>query len=172
MSEIIPLVLGGVAIEPHCGPIRLRYEPFGGSDELRMADGTGYKQTHWRKTRIVASSSGHLDPALDHLDYSRPLELWCTKPQSISGLALAYELPSAAKRRPDVMPWALAWVAGQWRETSLVMAGDIATLEAVLGATSYRVSWYPRFTVLTDGPVSDFDESSGIYDWSLEARER
>ncbi|MDO9625136.1 MAG: hypothetical protein Q7J46_14230 [Pseudomonas sp.] len=172
MSEITPLVLGGVPIAAYCGPIRQRYEPFGGSSELRMADGTGFKQTHWRKTRIVCSGSGPLDPGLEQLDYSRPLELWCVKPLGMSGAALAFELPPASKRRPDVAPWAWAQVGDGWVDTPLSMVGDIATVVAVLGASSYRVSWLPRFEVLTDGVISDFDESRGLYDWSLEARER
>lgn len=172
MSEIIPLVLGGVAITPSSGPVRQRYEPFGGSSELRMTDGTGYKQTHWRKTRISSGGSGPLDPALEQLDYSRPMELWCVKPISVSGTALAYELPPLNKRRPDVAPWAWALVGERWIETPLSLSGDIATLDAVAGASSYRVSWLPRYVVLTDGVVSDFDESRALYDWSFEARER
>jgi len=166
------MVLGGVPITPSSGPIRQRYEPFGGSTEQRMADGTGYKQTHWRKTRITSAGSGPLDPALEQLDYSRPLELWCVKPIGVSGTALAYELPPIAKRRPDVAPWAWAQVGGGWVETPLDVLGDIATVTAVPGAISYRVSWLPRYMVLTDGVISDFDESRGLYDWSLEARER
>ncbi|MCY1561392.1 hypothetical protein D9M68_986410 [compost metagenome] len=60
----------------------------------------------------------------------------------------------------------------QWVDASLVMAGDLAQLTVVPGATRYRVSWLPRFLVYTDGVVSDFDEATGRYDWSFEARER
>lgn len=169
---IVPMLLGGVPITPHSGPIRMRYEPFGGSSELRMSDGTGYKQTHWRKTRIVASSSGLLDPALEHLDYSSALELWCVKPLSISGTALQYQLPPASKRRPDSDPWALAAVGERWLDADLVLVDDIATLTPVAGATVYRVAWLPRFQVYTDGVIADWDEAQGRYDWSLDARER
>lgn len=172
MSEITALVLGGVSITPSSGPVRQRYEPIGGSGVLRMADGTGYKQTHWRKTRIISSGSGPLDPGLEQLDYSGPLELWCVKPLAVGGTALAYELPPAAKRRPDVAPWAWAQIGDGWVETPLSMLDDIATVAAVPAASRYRVSWLPRYEVLTDGVISDFDESSGRYDWSLDAGER
>ena len=172
MNEITPLILGGVAILPASGPISQRYEPFGGSSELRMADGTGYKQTHWRKTRIISSASGQLDPALEQLDYSRPMELWCIKQLGVCGNALAYELPPLASRRPDVAPWAWAYVAGRWVDTPVSMVGDIANVTAVPYAANYRVSWLPRYSVLTDGVISEFDEARGVYDWSLEARER
>lgn len=172
MSEyIVPLVLGGVKITPHSGPIRQRYQRFGGSSELRMASGRGLKQTHWSKMGISSSASGPLDPALDHLDYTRPLELWCVKPLAVSGPSLAYELPTAAARRPDELPWAWAMVGEQCYDTPVTMEGDIAHVTAVPGASWYRVSWYPRYMVLTDGVVSEFDESRGQYDWSLEARE-
>ncbi|RMH86429.1 hypothetical protein EA796_00945 [Pseudomonas sp. AOB-7] len=171
-QHIIPMVLGGVPITPHSGPVRMRYEPFGGSAELRMADGTGIKQTHWRKTRILASGSGPLEPALEHLDYSGPLELWCVKPLAISGTALQYQLPAAASRRPDVAPWAWAEVAGRWQDVAVAMDGDLATLTPPPGAGRYQVFWLPRYSVLTDGLVTDWDESQQRCDWSLEARER
>ena len=171
-NYILPLVLGDVPIPPACGPIRQRYQPFGGSSELRMASGRGMKQSHWRKMQISSSGSGPLDPALTQLDYSKPLELWCIKTLSVCGSALNYELPLESARRPDVSPWAWAWANGSWLETALTMEGAIASVTAVPDAALYRVSWYPRYLVLTDGVVSDFDESRGQYDWSLEARER
>lgn len=171
-QHIIPMVLGGVPITPHSGPVRMRYEPFGGSAELRMADGTGIKQTHWRKTRILASGSGHLEPALEHLDYSGPLELWCVKSQSFSGTGLQYQLPPADKRRPDVAPWAWALVGERLQDVAIALDGDLASLTPLPGASRYQVFWLPRFSVFTDGLVTDWDEAQGRYDWSLEARER
>lgn len=173
MSNHVPaLILGGVPLEAHCGPVRQNYQPVGGSTLLTMADGTGFKQSHWKKTRVSSAGTGYQEPAVEHLDFSGPLELWCVKPLSVSGTALQYELPAAAKRRPDEAPWAIALVGGLWVDASLVMAGDLAQLTAVPGASRYRVSWLPRFLVYTDGVVSDFDEATGRYDWSFEARER
>lgn len=171
MSTIIPLVLGGVAIQPHAGPIRQSYQPIGGSVVLRLSKGAAVKMTHWRKTRISASGTGWLDPGLDALDYSEPLELWCIKPCAIDGTTLAYALPPAEQRRPDVQPWALARLGDRWQETPLALAGDTAQVAAVAGALGYRVCWLPRYSVVTDGVVSEFDESSGLYDWSLVAEQ-
>lgn len=173
MSEhLVALKLGGVELEAMCGPIRQRYEPMGGSSELRMANGDGKKQTHWRKVRIISSGSGYLDPALEQLDYSGELELWCVKPLFLNGTGLAYQLPPEAARRPDYQPWGLALVGENWRETGLSLAGDLASLVAVPGASRYRVGWLPRYSVFTDGVVSDYDYGTGRYDWSLEARQR
>lgn len=168
---IVPLVLGGIAIAPHAGPIKQSYEPIGGSAVLRLSQGAGVKMTHWRRTRISASGSGWLDPGLESLDYSQPLELLCVKPRAIDGTALEYSLPPSAERRPDVQPWALARVGDAWQETAVALNGDQALLTAVSGALAYRVCWLPRFIVFTDGVASDFDESSGLYDWSLAAEQ-
>lgn len=171
MSQIVPLVLGGVAIWPGSGPIRQIYEPIGGSSVLRMSLGDAVKLTHWRRTRIAASGSGWLDPGLDALDYSQPLELLCVKPREMSGTDRTFVLPPAEQRRPDVAPWGLARVGDRWVETTVAVAGDQAQLTIVPGALAYRLCWFPRYVVFTDGPVSDFDASTGRYDWSLTAEQ-
>ena len=171
LNDLIPMVLGGVAIVPHAGPIRQRYEPIGGSSEIRLSGGAGVKMTHWRRSAISSGSTGHLDPGLELLDYSQPLELLCVKNRAMNGTGTEFVLPPAAQRRGDVAPWGLALVGERWIETDLVMTGDTAQLAVVAGASSYRVCWLPRFVVFTDGVVSEFDESTGLYDWTLEARE-
>jgi hypothetical protein len=171
MSQIVPLVLGGIAIWPAAGPIRQSYEPIGGSSVLRMSLGAAVKLTHWSRTRTSASGSGWLDPGLDALDYSQPLELLCVKPRAMDGTGTAFTLPSADQRRSDVQPWGLARVGDRWTETALVLAGDEAQLTAVAGATAYRVCWYPRYVVFTSGLVSEFDDNTGRYDWSLSAEQ-
>ncbi len=171
IDYITPLVLGGIAIAPHSGPIRQRYQAFGGSSEIRLASGRGIKQTHWRKTATTVSATGYLDPALDLLDYSRPLELLCVTPRWLPGTGLVYQLPPAAQRRSDVAPWAIALQGEHWVDTSLTLEGDQATLAAIPHARGYRVGWLPRLIVLTDGVIYDKDQGSDLVSWSLEARE-
>ncbi len=171
MTQIVPLVLGGIAIVPHAGPIRQSYEPLGGSSVLRLSLGAAVKLSHWHKTRITASGTGWLDPGLDALDYGQPLELLCIKPRAIEGRALSYTLPPAEQRRPDVQPWALARRPGGLQETTLQLDGDQAHLTAVPGALGYRLCWLPRYRVFCDGLHSEFDETSGLYDWSLTAEQ-
>lgn len=171
MDKPIPLVLGGIAIEQYVGPIRQRYEPMGGSTELRLSAGAGVKMTHWTRTTTSISGTGNLDPGFDQLDYSGPLELLCVKPRAMNGTVPVFALPPAAKRRSDVLPWGWALVDGQWRDTAARLVGDSVQLSPVNGAQAYRVFWYPRLVVFTDGIVSEFDEGTGLYDWSLEARE-
>ena len=138
---IVPLVLGGIPIVPHAGPIRQSYEPIGGSAVRRLSQGAAVKMTHWRKTRTSASGTGWLDPGLELLDYSQPLELLCVKPRAIDGTALVYSLPPTEQRRTDVQPWALARLGERWLDVELLLEGDQATLTAVPGASAYRVCW-------------------------------
>ncbi|MCP1606464.1 hypothetical protein [Pseudomonas citronellolis] len=167
------LVLGGLSIIQHAGagPIRQRYEPIGGSTSLRLNGGTGIKMTNWSKTSTTASGSGNLDPGLFALDVSQPLELLCVAPRAMIGTARQFALPPAAQRRPDVAPWGWAYSGGRWLDTNVDMNGDSAELQAVVGASAYRVFWLPRLVVFTPGLSYEFDEASGLYDWSLSAEE-
>ena len=89
----------------------------------------------------------------------------------MNGTGPAFALLPAANRRSDVLPWGWALVGGQWRDTAAQLVGDSVQLAPVNGAQAYRVFWYPRLVVFTDGISSEFDEGTGLYDWSLEARE-
>jgi len=174
MNNIIPVVLGGVSFDPHSGPVRQSYTSIGGSSVLTMSDGAGYKQTHWKKTQITTSGRGQLDPGLEQLDYSSALELWCVKVQAVGGTGLQYELPAQSRIRPDVEPWAIARIGDHWIEVPVALddATRIATITPAPGAIVYRVCWLPRFQVLTAGVVSDYDENTGYFEWSFDARER
>ncbi|MDU4253925.1 hypothetical protein [Pseudomonas sp.] len=168
-----PLVLGGISIIQHTGvgPMRQRYEPIGGSTTLRLNQGTGIKMTNWARSSTTASGTGVLDPGLDGLDYSEPLELLCVQPRAMIGTGRVFALPPAAQRRPDVLPWGWAYAEGRWHDTTVVLQGDSATLGEVPGATAYRVTWLPRMVVFAQPLSKEFDESTGLYDWSLSAEE-
>lgn len=167
------LVLGGIAIIQHTGvgPLRQRYEPIGGSTTLRLNLGTGIKMTNWAKSATTASGTGPLDPALDGLDYSGPLELLCVQPRAMIGTGRVFALPPVAQRRQDVTPWGWAYALGRWVDTTVDLQGDSATLGDVPGATSYRVTWLPRMVVFAQPLSKEFDENTGLYDWSLSAEE-
>jgi hypothetical protein len=166
-----PLVLGGIEIVPHSGTIRQRYEPIGGSTTFRLSRGTGIKQTHWQRTATSVGGTGYLDPGLFALDYSEPLELLCVQPRSMEGVTPVFTLPPAASRRPNDSPTGWARVGDIWIDTPLQLDGDVAHLGAVAGAAGYRVFWLPRLVVFTDGIACEFDNGTGMYDWSFEAQE-
>lgn len=173
MTNVPSLVLGGIAIiqDKGAGPIRQRYEPIGGSATLRLSGGTGIKMTNWSKTSTSASGTGPLDPGLEALDYSQPLELLCVAPRAMNGTTPVFSLPPAANRRPDVAPWGWAFAGGRWMDVAIDLVGDSAQLQVVADATAYRVFWLPRLVVFTAGVSHEFDEATGLYDWSLTAEE-
>ncbi|MGK4387721.1 hypothetical protein [Ectopseudomonas oleovorans] len=167
----LALVLGGITISQHAGAIRQNYEPIGGSTWPGCRVRTGVKLTHWRKWRTTASGTGELDPGLDLLDYSQHLELLCVKPRGIESASTSIELPPGIAWRTDEAPWALAQRGDHWVETALVIGEGNAQLAAVAGAVRYRFCYLPRLLVSTEGPVSEFDQASGRYNWSLVAEQ-
>lgn len=171
MTKPIPLVLGGIEVDMSAGPVRQRYESMGGSSEVRLSGGVGVKMTHWARTVTSVNGAGQVDPGTYGLDYSEPLELLCVQPRSMFGTDPVFTLPAASARRADDAPWAWVQIGGQWHPAAVAVAGDVATVVAHPDATAYRLFWLPRLVVYTDGITSEFDESSGIYSWSFEARE-
>lgn len=163
------VMLGGIPIRLQAGAPVQQYAPLGGSTILRRSGGAAVKMTRWRKTAITISGSGWMGPGFAGLDTSQPLELRCTAPQSLHTTALTGTLPSAP--RPDVAPWALAYVAGEWVPAAVAMAGAAFTLTAVPGAAEYHVRWMPMFTVFVDLPTEGMDSASATYDWSFTAEE-
>jgi hypothetical protein len=87
------------------------------------------------------------------------------------GATPIFSLPPAEQRRQDVAPWAWAYADGGWLDVTLAMNGDSDELQEVAGATAYRVFWLARLVVFTPGIVHEFDEATGLYDWSLSAEE-
>lgn len=167
----VPLVLGGIEIVQHAGPIRQSYEPIGGKTVARLSGGVGVSVTHWTRWRTMVSGSGDLDPGLDMLDYTQPLELLCVKPRGVDGVGPLIGLPAGIDWRTDEAPWGLALVGTRWTETDLVIQSGVAELTPVAGAQRYRFCYLPRLIVVTDGPTAEFDHGTGRYDWTLKAEQ-
>lgn len=172
MSEGALFVLGGIEVELHA---RLRwqqtYAPIGGSVVQRLSDGTGHKQTRWRRTRTVITCEGWIPPGLESLDYSGPLEMRCVSPRAMAGTGTSFTLPAARRSDSGYEPFGFARVGEAWIPTGVTLTGDQADLDPVTGADSYRVLWYPQLLVLTDGPEEDADGSTATYSWRLAAEE-
>lgn len=56
------------------------YEPMGGETTLRTVDGTGIKQSTWRKTRTTLTGGGWIPPGLSTLDTTAQLVIACIAP--------------------------------------------------------------------------------------------
>lgn len=160
------IMLGGVELVLHSGAPVETLEPLGaGSATLRLSDGAAVIQTHFEKMQGSISGQGWMPPGLSGLSYSLPLELRTTKVESISGAGLEYTLTSTP--RPDFAPWGMALVGRDWVRTACAVDDGVATLTAVTGATAYRVSWMPVFSVRATRPSENQDSGGNVHSWSL-----
>ncbi|MCY1211421.1 hypothetical protein D9M72_231320 [compost metagenome] len=167
--DLFHVELGGIPIRTFAGAPRQSYSALGGATLLRRSKGRAVRMQHWVKESITVSGLGWMGPGLDGLDFSQPLELRCTKPMELETTALTGTLPSLP--RPDVAPWAFAWVAGELVRTPVVVVGTAFTLTAVPAATAYRLHWLPVFTVFCQKPERGMEAGDNTHDWSFTAEE-
>ena len=159
-----PLMLGGVAVHHLlAGGAAETQEAIGGSTIARLSGGAAVKMTHWQKMAGTISGEGFWPPGLDGLDYSQPLELRSTKVRTHQAASTVITLQGTP--RPDQAPWGYAIVGRDLVPTPVSMAGNVATLTAVPGATAYQVCWTPKYTVVTNGPSEGQDGDQRT--WSL-----
>lgn len=157
------ITLGGVPIDIRAGEVSESDDPITADVVVRMGQGGGVKLTHWRKAAGTINGGGGLMPvALDGLDYSQPLELRLTSPETMSGVGTSFLLH--CDPRPDKAPWAYAEVAGQQVRTPCVALGRAVTVTAVAGAERYIVQWMPKYWVFAKKPPR---ERSRSYAWSI-----
>ena len=160
------LMLGGVPIVLHAGAPECSVEGVEGAATVRMSTGTLVKMTHWNgKAAGSISGNGWMPPGLDGLDYSQPLELLSTQPETISTTATSAALSS--EPRSDVAPWALALVGREWVPTACSYAAGIATATPVAGATLYAFYWLPAFQVFATKPSKGLNTGAASHSWSI-----
>lgn len=146
------------------------YEPIGGESIFRTMNGTGLKQTTWRKTRVTTSGSGWLPAALETLDTTQPHVLACVTPRAVPAVFATRQATLPAARRSDAghTPWGIAILAdGNAVKTAATLAGDVATLTAVSGAVDYHVMYLPQLTVWASRPTDTGNRGDATYRWEL-----
>lgn len=163
------VMLGGVPIRLHSGAPQCEYSPIGGVSTRRRSAGALVKMRNWRKTAITIRGSGWIGPGFAGINWDAPLELRAAQPLSLYTATLTGTIPGSF--RPDVAPWALAYVAGGWVPAAVAVAGNAFTITAEAGATEYHVRWMPMFTVMCEPPPEAMDSANATYDWSITAEE-
>lgn len=164
------IMLGGVPIVLHAGAPEMASQQLEGSAVVRMSNGAGVKMTHWAgKAAGSISGSGWMPPGLDGLDFSQALELRCTKQESVTTTATTVILGGTP--RPDVKPWALALVRGQWIGTACHYSEGVVTITPVPGALLYSVAWLPVYWVFAAKPRSSLSAGSAAHGWTLDWEE-
>jgi hypothetical protein len=160
------LMLGGVPIVLHAGAPELSVEGVEGASTVRMSLGALVKMTHWNgKARGSITGNGWMPPGLDGLDYSQPLELRSTQPETITTPATSAALSSTP--RPDAAPWALALIGREWVRTGCVYEDGVATATPVAGAAMYAFYWLPVYQVFATKPPKGLSVSTAAHSWSI-----
>ena len=170
--SILNLIIGGIEIPFESSHvINQSYSPLGASNVLRMADGSGFKQTAWfGKTKIETSGTGKLPLPLRGLDYESQIVMECVEPLTEYSASNVITLPTA--RRSDVSILGFATVSGRAVKSAVSISGDVATVTSVANATGYHVIYYPKFTVFLSRPnEDDTARSLSSRSWSIEAVE-
>jgi len=146
------------------------YEEIGGFVLLRMMNGAGVKQSHWKKVRTVISGDGWIPAGLQSIDYSAPVTIKCVAPRSVYSDNPIIALP--AGRRADAAPYAFAIAAdGSPVNAQCVLAGDELTITAVAGAIGYVAHFFPELVCFADPPSERHDSGSNQAGWELTAEE-
>ncbi len=164
--------LGGISIPVNAGlEFSQSYEMIGGTVTQRMQSGRAIKQTHFNKLRTVLSGQGWVPAGLDGLDYSTPLLLKCVAPRSVSSTNTQFTIPANRRNDPGFEPKAYAVVSGSLVETEITLNADIASLDAVPGALTYQVHYYPEILVFAEPPQTQGNMTGAEFSWTLTCEE-
>ena len=138
---------------------------------LRTKNGTGIIASRWEKLGISISGSGWLPDGLDGLDENIEVDIHCTGALSKSSASNIITIPRAF-RTDSYTPQGVAFVNGEAVQTPVSLAGQVATLTIVSGATLYQVVYFPIVTSLIRLIDRQFSEQSNSWSWSIEAEEK
>lgn len=164
------LIVAGITIPIEAlGDHGQTYERVGGRATLTMADGSQIVQSRWEKLITKVRGDGWAPPGLADIDPAAVVEVACVAPRAISRAGNLIPLPAA--RRSDAPVRGQAVVAGRVVPTAVVVAGNLATLDAVPGASGYRALYYPLLLARVALESEDMDVSGAAWGWALTARE-
>lgn len=150
--------------------IEQKYDDLDPESIFRTVDGTGIKQTTWKKKRVSTTGSGWLPTGLDTLDTASQLILSCIVPRSVPANFATRQATLPATRRSDSghTPWGIAIdVHGRATKTTVSLAGDVATVYPVSGAVAYLAAYLPELTVWAFRPTETGNSGDASYQWEL-----
>lgn len=152
------------------------------SSLVRFMNGRGFKSVNWTKISTTLSGSGILPIGISQLDYTGEIVLRCGAPRSIMAVGNVIAMPpyrvdndgnpttTAEYREDDIYsPTGLAWVNGFWQPTPVAIAGNVATMTTVAGASRYMVQYFPELVMLFPERPSESYDSNGDTSWSFTA---
>lgn len=166
------IIVAGINIAPVAGfEVRQTLEPIEAKTLLRTLNGTGILQSRWRKLSSTITGTGWLPDGLDALNTDAAVAVSCIEPLSVASASNIITIPRVFRTDAPYAPQGAAIVDGQLVPTPLTLAGSVATLTTVPGATQYHVVYYPVIT----GFVTirrQFDEFRQEHNWTIEVQEQ
>lgn len=148
------------------------YEIISGSSIFRTLDGTGVKQQNWTKLKTTITGSGALPAGLSGLDFSLPITLKCGAARKVASTSNVIAIPANRRTELTNLPFAFKYIDGIPYRTTLVFAGNVATIPVDGLAQGYSVSYYPEIEVIMNDPTESVELIGDQFQWSLAAEER
>lgn len=144
----------------------------------RTADNTGVLRTTGdAKLRTAISGKGWVPPGLAALDLGTTHVLRCAASDTVTSATTSVTVPAARRSDTGHTPRAFAEVGDDMVPTTIsnqaaIDAGssDVASLDAVSGATGYAVEFWPEITAVILVNTAKL-LSSATTEWQIEAEQ-
>lgn len=149
------------------------YTAIGGETVLRTISGAGIRQETWKRIRTTINGGGWLPAGLAAIDTTVSVDVACIAPQArVADVNRQATLPAARRSDAGHTPWAFALLPdGGLANTTLGIAGNVATAGAVAGATGYLIHYFPLLHCWINRPTQSFSVAAGSHTWEIIAEE-
>lgn len=138
---------------------------------LRTLNGTGILQSRWKKLQSTITGSGWLSDGLEAVNTDVAVTVACVASLSVASLTPVITIPRAFRVDSGYAPQGAAIVDGQSVATPVLLAGPVATLTPVAGASLYHVVYCP----VINGFITisrQFDDANQAHSWTIEVQEQ
>lgn len=165
------LIIGGITIPGLAGfSLKQTYQPILARTLKRSKNGTLTIQSRYRKLQSRISGSGWLPDGLDAIDTDAPQAVSCIHGLSIAAASNVITIPRPFRTDSGFTVQGVAIVNDQSVVTSVALAGSVATLTPVAGASQYHILYYPVLTCAIS-INRQFDEDTQTWSFDIEAIE-
>ncbi len=180
MSMLPTIVINNIEIPIHAiHDFTQTYEDFGGFDVLRRLNGSGLGQLNWSKLRTTISGSGTIPAGISGLTPHVAHTIACAVRRSIHSSGAVVTIPATRRADGRHAPIGYAWKPGNdpknladgLVETPILsLVANVATLQAVVGAQGYVVTYCPLISAFVT-TSENVDLRQAVYSWELTAEE-
>lgn len=181
MSMPPTIVINNIEIPIHAiHDFNQTYEDFGGFEVLRRLNGSGLGQKNWSKLRTTISGSGPIPSGISGLAPHTTHTVACATRRSLHSSTRFITLPAARRSDGRHVPIGHAWkpgsdpgvmAEGYITTPILSIVNNVATLQEVVGAQGYMVTYCPLLTAFVTFRET-VDLRQAVYSWELVAEEK